>query len=357
MYFVKKTGYDYDLDLLPRPLARFWYALLGVVLLSLPLVAPPYLVSQATFVGIFCVAGLGLAVLTGYCGQLSLGHAAFMGIGAYGCAVLQGLGVPLVLALPAGAVIAAAAGLIVGLPALRLSGMYLAIATLAFAFIVEEVISRWDGVTRGASGLNVPRGAIFGWPIDSGARLYLVVLIVAVSAMLLVRNLLRSPLGQAFMAVRESQIAAQSLGIHPARVKLIAFSLSAALTGLGGALYAQAIRFISPDQFGIGLSVELLVVIFVGGIGTLHGVVFGAVFLIVLPQAISLAKDFLPAALAGQTGLQSALYALVLLLFILFEPQGLAGLWFKLKHYATRFPWYRKGSLKRTRSYARSETW
>lgn len=357
MHFVKKTDYDYDLDLLPRPLARFWYALLALALLGLPFIAPPYLVSQATFVGIFCVAGLGLALLTGYTGQLSLGHAAFMAIGAYACAVLQGLGLPFVLALPAAALIAAACGLVVGLPALRLSGMYLAIATLAFAFIIEEVIARWDAVTRGASGLNVPRPSLFGLAIDSGTRLYFVVLFVAVLAMLLVRSLLRSPIGQAFIAVRESSIAAQSLGVPVARVKLVAFSLSAALTGLGGALYAQAIRFISPDQFGIGLSVELLVVIFVGGIGTLHGILFGAVFIIVLPQAISFVKEWLPAALAGQTGLQSAIYALVLLLFVLFEPQGLAGLWFKLKHYCTRFPWYRKGSLKRTRAYARSETW
>ena len=357
MYFIKKTDYDYDLRLLQRPLAKFWYAVLALALLSLPQLLPVYFVSQAIFVGIYCVAGLGLAVLTGYTGQLSLGHAAFMAIGAYAATVLEHAGVPFPLALPAGAVIAAAAGLLVGLPALRLSGMYLAIATLAFAFIVEEAIARWDSVTRGSSGLTVPQAGLAGLAIDSGARLYYVVLVLAVAAILLVQNLLRAPLGQAMMAIRESQIAAQSMGVHLARVKLAAFSISAALTGLAGGLYAHAIRFISPDQFGISLSIELLVVIFIGGIGTVHGVVFGSVFIIVLPQLIAQAKDYLPPGIGGQPGLQAAAYALLLLLFILFEPQGLAGIWQKIKHYFSMFPYYRKGSLKRSKSFARSESW
>ena len=357
MYFIKKTDYDYDLRLLKRPLDKFWYAVLALVLLLLPHVLPTYFVSQAIFVGIFCVAGLGLSVLTGYTGQLSLGHAAFMAIGAYAAIVLELAGVPFPLALLAAALIAAAAGLIVGLPALRLSGMYLAIATLAFAFIVEEAISRWDSVTHGASGIAVPRASLAGLVIDSGTRLYYVVLVLAVGVIVLVQNLMRSPLGQAMMAIRESQIAAQSMGVHLARVKLAAFSISAAVTGIAGGLYAHAIRFISPDQFGISLSIELLVVIFVGGIGTVHGVVFGAIFIIVLPQLIATAKDFLPAAIGGQPGLQAAAYALLLLFFILYEPQGLAGIWLKMKHYFSMFPYYRKGSLKRVKSFARAESW
>ena len=357
MYFVKKTDYDYDMRLLKRPLAKFWYAVLILALLCLPHAAPTYFVSQAIFVGIFCIAGFGLAVLTGYTGQLSLGHAAFMAIGAYSATVLELAGVPFALALPAGTLIAAAAGLVVGLPALRLSGMYLAIATLAFAFIVEEAISRWDSVTRGASGLTVPQASLAGLAIDSGTRLYYLVLAVTAGVILLLHNVLRAPLGQAMMAIRESQIAAQSMGVNLARVKLAAFSISAALTGLAGGLYAHAIRFISPDQFGISLSIELLVVIFVGGIGTLHGVVFGSVFIIVLPQLISQAKDYLPAGIGGQPGLQAATYALLLLLFILFEPQGLAGIWHRIKHYFSMFPYYRRGSQKRVKSFARSESW
>lgn len=357
MYFVKKTGYDYDLRLLQRPLTRFWYGVLAVLLLALPLIVPPYLLSQATFAGIFCVAGLGLALLTGYTGQFSIGHAAFMAVGAYGTAVLEQMGVPFILALPLGGAIAALAGLVVGIPALRLSGMYLAIATLAFAFIVEEVLTRWESVTRGASGLAVKQASLFGYALNTGPKLYYVVLVVAVAAFLFALNVLRAPLGQAMMAIRESQIAAQSMGVHLARVKLAAFSMSAALTGIAGGLYAHAIQFISPEQFGISLSIELIVVIFVGGIGMMHGVVFGSIFVIVLPQAIATAKDYLPAALGELPGLQAAVYAMVLLLFVLLEPQGLAGIWQKIKHYFSMFPYYRKGSLRRAKTFARSESW
>lgn len=357
MYFIKKTDYDYDLRLLPRPLGRFWYALLALALLALPQVAPPYLVSQATFAGIFCVAGLGLALLTGYTGQFSIGHAAFMAVGAYGTAVLEHMGVPFIAALPLGGALAALVGLIVGIPALRLSGMYLAIATLAFAFIIEEVLTRWESVTRGASGLAVKTASVFGYALPVGPKFYYVVLFIVVAAFLFALNVLRAPLGQAMMAVRESQIAAQSMGVNLARVKLAAFSMSAALTGIAGGLYAHAIQFISPEQFGISLSIELIVVIFVGGIGMMHGVVFGSIFVIVLPQAIAILKDYLPPAIGELPGLQAAAYALALLLFVLLEPQGLAGIWLKIKHYFSMFPYYRKGSLRRAKTFARSESW
>ena len=357
MYFPKKTDYDYDLRLLPRGIDRFWYGALLLALIALPLVAPQYLVSQATFVGIFAIAGLGLALLTGYTGQFSIGHAAFMGVGAYATAVLEQMGVPFVLALPAGGAVAAFVGLIVGIPALRLSGMYLAIGTLAFAFLIEEILTRWESVTRGASGMAVKQATLFGLGLSPGPKLYYTVALVAVLAFLFALNVLRSPLGQAMMAIRESQIAAQSMGVHLSRVKLAAFSMSAALTGVAGGLYAHAIQFISPEQFGIMLSIELIVVIFVGGIGMLHGPVFGALFIVLLPQGIAFAKDFMPKAVGELPGLQAAVYALVLLLFVLLEPQGLAGLWVKIKHYFSMFPYYRKGSLRRGKSYARSESW
>ncbi len=357
MYFPKKTDYDYDLRLLPHGVGRFWYGVLLLALIVLPLLVPQYLLSQATFVGIFAIGGLGLALLTGYTGQFSIGHAAFMGVGAYATVVLEHMGVPFVLALPLGGAVAALAGLVVGIPALRLSGMYLAIGTLAFAFIIEEVLTRWEGVTRGASGLAVKQATLFGFALSPGPKLYYAVVFIAVCAFLFALNILRAPLGQAMMAIRESQVAAQSMGVHLARVKLAAFSISAAMTGIAGGLYAHAIQFISPEQFGIMLSIELIVVIFVGGIGMLHGPVFGALFIVLLPQAIAIAKDYLPKAVGELPGLQAAVYALVLLLFVLLEPQGLAGLWVKIKHYFSMFPYYRKGSLRRGKSFARSESW
>ena len=356
MKFVKKTDYGYDLRLFREPEDRFWFAVLGLLLLAAPAFLPPYFLGQAVLVGVYVVAGVGLMLLSGYTGQISLGHAAFFAVGAYATAVLEKL-MPFALAFPAAGMIAAAVGLVVGLPALRLSGIYLAIATLAFSFIITEVIVRWESVTNGASGMALSKISLGGFTLDTDMRLYYLVLAVAVAALWLARNILRSPIGLAMMAIRDSQTAAQSVGVPLARVKLVAFALSAALTGLAGALYAHKIAFIDPDQFTLLLSVELLVVIFIGGIGSLHGCVFGAIFIIVLPQAIAGFKDHLPRALAEQPGLQAAVYAVLLLGFILFEPSGLYGIWRKIKHFCSLFPFYQKGSLREQKSHARAESW
>lgn len=357
MKFYKKTSYAEDFRLFRDRNMAFWYALLALALVAAPFVLPTYYLSQLVLIGIYVVAGAGLMLLSGYCGQISLGHSAFFAVGAFTAAVLEKHGVAFPPALLAAGILAAAVGLAVGLPALRLSGMYLAIATLAAAFIVNEVIVRWESVTNGSSGLNVPKIQFLGFVADSEAKLYAVVLAVALLAMLAVRNIVRTPLGLAMMAIRDSETAAESMGVPAMRVKLIAFAVSALLTGLAGALYAHKIQFIDPEQFGIMLSIELLVLIFIGGIGSMHGIVLGAVFIIALPQLVAVAKDHLPAAIAQQSGLQAAIYAVILLGFILLEPTGLYGLWRKIKHYCSMFPFYRKGSLRRAKSFAKAETW
>jgi branched-chain amino acid transport system permease protein len=246
---------------------------------------------------------------------------------------------------------------VVGLPALRLHGIYLAIATLAFAFIIEEILTRWEIVTNGASGMMVKTMSFGGWSARTPMDKYYVVLAVAVLTMLGIKNLLRSPTGLAMMAVRDSETAAQAMGVNLARTKLVAFAISAALTGCAGAFYADAIRFISPEQFTITLSIELVVLIFIGGIGSLHGVVYGAIFVIALPQLIAQIKDFLPNYIAEQPGLQAAVYGFLLLFFIMVEPLGLYGIWMKVKHYSSQFPFYKKGELKRNKTFAKAERW
>jgi branched-chain amino acid transport system permease protein len=357
MKFYKKTSYAEDFRLFRDGAAAFWYALLGAALLAAPFVLPTYYLSQLVLIGIYVVAGAGLMLLSGYCGQISLGHSAFYAVGAFTVAVLEKHGIPFPLAFLAAGILAGAVGLVVGLPALRLSGMYLAIATLAAAFIVNEIIVRWESVTNGASGLNLGKISIAGVVADSEAKFYAIVLAVALAAMLAVRNIVRAPLGLAMMAIRDSETAAQSMGVPLMRVKLTAFAMSALLTGFAGALYAHKIQYIDPDQFTILVSIEFLVVIFIGGIGSMHGIVFGAVFIIALPQLVSVAKDLLPPVIAQQSGLQAAVYAVVLLAFILAEPTGLYGIWRKVKHYGAMFPFYRKGSLRRAKSFAKSETW
>jgi len=243
----------------------------------------------------------------------------------------------------------------VGLPALRVKGIYLGIATLSFGFIVEEVFARWESVTGGNAGIHIKAPAMFGIKLDSGDEFYFLCLVLAVAATLLILNLLRSPTGRAFVAIRDSEVSAQSLGIHLARYKTLSFAISAALAGVGGALYAHKLKFISPDQFDIIQSIDLVLMIVVGGIGSVHGAFLGAIFLITMPQVIALAKDALPAVIGQAPGLQGAVYGFVLIGFVLFEPLGLYGRWLKLRTYLQIFPFYRRGMFKRQKSFLKSD--
>jgi branched-chain amino acid transport system permease protein len=196
---------------------------------------------------------------------------------------------------------------------------------------------------------------MFGWVADSAASFYFICLVVTVLATLACLNLLRSPTGRAFVAIRDSEISAQSMGIHLAYYKTLSFALSAALAGIGGALYAHQIRFLTPDQFNIIQSIDLLLMVVIGGLGFIHGVFLGAIFLIGLPQAISVVKDLLPEAIGAAPGLKAVVYGAVLIAFVLFEPMGLYGRWLKIRTYLQLFPFYRKGMFKRQKSFQKSD--
>jgi branched-chain amino acid transport system permease protein len=354
MRFIFKTTYEQDIRLVKHGGQAFWYGLLGLALAAAPLL-PEYYLSQLTFVCIYALVGVGLMLLTGYTGQISLGHAAFLAVGAYTEAVLQAKGVPFGVSLLAAGALAGLAGIVIGLPALRLTGIYLAIATIAFGFIVQEVLTRWESVTRGNSGITVKSISVGSFQFDAEWKLYYLALGLLVLAIAGVMNLLRAPTGRAFVAIRDSEISAQSMGIHLSRTKTTAFALSAALTGIAGALYAHKVTFISPEQFGILLSIELAMMIFIGGIGSLHGAVYGAIFLIALPQLIAVAKDHLPAAIGHQTGLEPTVFGLIMVLVIIFEPLGIYGRWLKVRHYLETFPLYKKDSFRRQKTFMKSE--
>ena len=265
-------------------------------------------------------------------------------------------GWPFVAVAALSALVAGITGIVVGLPALRVKGMYLAIATLAFGFIVEEGVARAESITGGNAGMPArqprdlrpahrQRAALLlsrRWPCSC-------------SCVLGVMNLLRSPTGRAFVAIRDSEISAQSMGINLARYKTIAFALSAALAGIAGALYAHKLRFISPDQFTFLQSIELLIMIVIGGLGSIHGAIFGAAFWILVQQFIVTAKDWLPPEIGQQTGLQPTIFGLILVAFVLFEPMGLYGRWLKIRTFFEIFPFYRKGMFRRQKSYMKSE--
>ncbi len=355
MRFIFKTDYTQDIRLAKHGGHVFWYALLVLTLLAAPWIVSEYWLAQLTFILIYSIVGLGLMLLAGFPGLFSIGHAAFLGVGAYTQAVLTNAGLPFPLALLCAGALSAAVGMVVGLPALRVKGIYLGIATLSFGFIVEEVFARWESVTGGNAGIHIKAPNMFGWQLASGEEFYFLCLVLAVGATLLILNLLRSPTGRAFVAIRDSEVSAQSMGIHLARYKTMSFAISAALAGVGGALYAHKLQFISPDQFNIVQSIDLLLMVVIGGLGSVHGAFLGAIFLITMPQVIALGKDWLPDVVGQAPGLQGTVYGLVLIGFVLFEPLGLYGRWLKVRTYLQLFPFYRRGMFKRQKSFQKSD--
>ena len=355
MRFVFKTSYDQDIDLTRHGGDRFWYACLLLLLVVAPFALPEYWLAQLTFVLIYAIVAVGLMLLAGFTGQLSIGHAAFMGVGAYAEAYLTARGWPFPLSMACAMGVSAATGVVIGLPALRVRGMYLGIATLSFGFIVEEVMARWVSVTGGNSGKPVAAPVFFGWSIDGSESFYFLCLVCTIVSTLAVLNLLRSPTGRAFVAIRDSEVSAQSMGIQLAHYKSMSFAISAALAGLGGALYAHKMQFISPEQFSLVQSIDLLLMVVIGGLGSMHGAFLGAIFLIGMPQLISLGKDYLPASIGQAAGLQGVVYGVVLIGFVMLEPMGLYGRWLKVRTWLELYPFYRSGLFKRQRSFQRSE--
>jgi branched-chain amino acid transport system permease protein len=263
--------------------------------------------------------------------------------------VLEVQGIPFIPALIAAGVLTGIIGIVIGLPALRMRGIYLAMATLAFAFIVDEIIVRWSSVTRGNRGIMVPDATILGFKLDSGTRVYYIALVVFALVLIALVNIVRSRTGRALSAIRDSEIAAASMGINVAIFKTMAFALSAMATGLAGAVYAHKLGYISPEQFDITLSIEFLIMVIIGGLGSIHGAVFGAIFVVVLPQLIILAKPYLPHVIAEQPILDAAAFGVLVILFVMFEPSGLNGYWTRMKAWFDLFPFYRPAAFKRSK--------
>lgn len=355
MRFDYHIRYRDRFPLFRNPLERGLYLGLLALLCVVPFAATPFMLGEMSYVFILCIASLGLMTLAGFTGQVSLGHAAFVAIGAYAQAWFLGKGLPLAMSLPAAAGVSALAGLLVGIPAIRISGLYLAMVTLAFSIIVEQVIGRWSSVTGGFTGLPVPDARLLGLDLGKPLPFYFFCLGVLVLVILALRNLLRSGLGRGFIGVRESEAASYALGISVDRVKATAFALSAGITGLAGAVLAHHLKYLTPDGFTLLLSLELVLMVVIGGLGSLRGAVLGAILISMLPAAISRAKTFLPESVAKQFGMEIFTFGLVLALFVLFEPTGLNGRWLKVRAFLESFPLYRKDTFKRNKRYMKSE--
>ncbi len=355
MRFVFKTRYDQDIALVRYRSDVVSYGLLLAALVAAPFLLSTYYVGEISFLFLLAIASVGLMILAGHAGLVSLGHAAFMGIGAYAHAILLGQGVPFLISLPVAGLVAGSIGILLGIPALRMTGLYLAIATLAFSVIVEHVLGQWDGLTAGHGGMAVPEATILGLDVTAGPVFYFVCLVVLIIVILLAANLIRSQTGRALIAIRDSEIAAQCLGVNLAATKITVFAVSAAITGVAGGLFAHKITWLEPTSFNVLLSLQLLMMVVVGGLGSLKGAVYGAVFLGLLDPAIAILKDYLPKEIAGQTGLQLTVFGVILVVFVLYEPLGIAGRWVKIKAYFQTFPLYRRATYERAKTYMKSE--
>jgi len=306
---------------------RAWLALLAVVLVVLPFALKGYTIYILSIAGANVLAAVGLNLLMGYAGQVSIGHAAFLAIGGYTSALLMTkLGLEFWLALPLAGVLTSLTGLILFIPALRLSAIYLAIATLGFGAAVQQLIPLpyWSAVFGGHQGIKVPRLQIAGFVFDTDWELYYLTLVVVLALLIVSWNVARSYIGRAFIALRDKPAAAEALGINPTKYKAYAFVLSAFLTGIAGALHAHLVVHISPGEFGLGKSIEIFAMVILGGIGSLPGSIFGALLLTFLPHWLAQAKL-----------LYTFLYGAALVLVIIFMPYGVWGFFVRLYY---RFP-------------------
>jgi branched-chain amino acid transport system permease protein len=291
--------------------------LAAVAVLGWPLVAPKYLVFLGTLVAVNAVVAIGLNLLSGYTNQLSFGHAGFLAIGAYVAALLtlHVPALPVPLTLLAAGLATALVGLALGIPCLRLEGLYLAMATLAFGFVVTEAITNLDWLTRGNDGLRVPLARLGPWTLDTDAARYYLAVAVAAAMILAALNVAATRTGRAFLAIRTSEIAAQASGINAAAYKTIAFVLSAFYTGVAGGLFAFVVGFLSPDAFDVFLSVDFLVMIILGGLGSVLGSVAGAAIVTVLNDS-----------LAGFQAFRPLIFGAIMVICMLFMPGGLAAM-------------------------------
>jgi branched-chain amino acid transport system permease protein len=319
-------------------------------------------------------------ILTGFTGQASLGHAAFLAIGAYSAAYLQQFNVPFPVYFLVGGLLTGVVGAMVGFPALRLTGIYLVIATISFAFIVEEILARWESVTHGNEGMRVKALQLLGTTVSRDSpSFYFLCLAVLFLTIIGTLNLLRSPTGRAFVAIRDSETAARSMGVNVSLYKVKSFAISAAITGFAGVLFAHKLSFISPEMFTLQLSIEFIIVILIGGAFSPHGAVLGAIFIVMIDPFLTYLKDDLPgiiagvaatfgassataasvqsnvAAIASANGLKGAIYGVIIVLFVLFEPLGLYGRWLKTKLFFQLFPLYKRATFKRQKIYVKSE--
>ena len=300
---------------------KTWVGILLLILLFLPYFSGSYILYLTSLAALYAIVSVGLNLLFGFTGLISIGHAAFLGTGAYTTAILltriPAIPFPVILVLSG--LLAAVLGFVVGLPSLRLSGHYLAMATIGFGYVMEEVFLHWESLTKGALGITVPKVSI--GPIRFGTEIskYYLIITLVILMILLAKNILGSKTGRAFIAIRDHEIAAQSMGINLAWYKTISFVISAFYAGIAGSLYAVLLSYVNAESFHLMVSVFYLEMVIVGGLSSILGSVLGAMFLTVLPEILG----------AKYQLYQIIVQGFVLVFTLIFMPSGLSGMWLK----------------------------
>ncbi len=337
------TTYKDDMALRRKPLEKLRLALFAALVVIFPFIASPYWLNLANQIALATIGAIGLNILVGYTGQISLGQGAFMAVGAYGAGVLTArLGIPFWLSIPIAALITAAVGVLFGLPSLRLKGLYLAIATLAAQEIVEWTVVHWTSLTGGVEAMVIPAPRILNMRLNTDFRFYWIAVGMAALTALFTANLFRSRVGRAFVAIRDQDIAAEVIGVNVYLYKLLAFGTSSFFVGLSGALLAHYRTIISWERFTLETSIVYLAMIIIGGLGSIQGSFFGAAFMTLLPAFINTAgralQSTFPAIATVLPAVQQSIFGAIIIFFLIVEPEGLAKLWRDIKNYFYVWP-------------------
>src|SRR5215470_7573921 len=345
---VLKTTYEADMGLYPLPIAKWTVAALAVLFFFVvPLTLHEYFLSVANLVWVAVIGALGLNILVGYTGQVSIGHGAFMSVGAYTAANLANrLGSPWPVNLLAGGLMAALIGAIVGIPSLRIKGLYLAIATLAGQLIIEWTINHVTFISGGVqASIEVARPRVGSMVLSSQRDMYYFLLVFVALAIVGTMNLVRSRVGRAFIAIRDHDIAAELIGINIFRYKLLAFAISSFYAGVTGVLYTYFLGIANYEQFQITVSIDYLAMIIIGGLGSVLGSIFGAIFVTLLPIGIRYAMEAFGSLFLSQADLANiipnlrlVIFGALIILLLVVEPDGLNRLWRNIRNYFRVWP-------------------
>jgi branched-chain amino acid transport system permease protein len=338
-----KENYIEDEEIFQSYFVKFWLGLFFIFLLIFPFIANQYMLYVANMIGFAIIGAIGLNLLTGFTGQISLGHAAFIGVGAYTSAILiTRLGMSFWLSLPFAGLIAALAGVIIGIPSLRVKGLYLCIATLAAQFIFEFIFVHWESMTKGITGINIPSTRIGGIEFSTEKEFYWITLFLVVLGVGYARNLVRSKMGRAFVAIRDRDLAAEIIGINLFRYKMSAFAISSFYAGIAGALWVNFLKVITPDHFPFFLSIQYLAMIIVGGLGSILGSIFGAIFMTLIPELLNYLSEVVKVYAPGKeeifVPMKEVIFGFLIILFLIFEPRGLAEIWNRMKNFFRLWP-------------------